>query len=208
MADDPYRTIARIYDRLIEPLNSKLKGLGLRMCPPAPGQKVLDIGCGTGTLLEQYRDGGATITGIDPSPSMLDKARYRLGPDAALVLADAQRTPFSGESFDLVTVTMVLHELPPIVRTAVLDEASRVLRPQGKILAIDFHDGPLVFPKGWVIRTLVTFVERAAGRKHFAGFRHFVTHGALPQLAADRGIRVETTRILGNGNMAVLVLTR
>lgn len=206
MSSDPYDTIAKHYDRLIEPLNIRLKGHGLALAPPRRDQRVLDMGCGTGTLLERYRDGGSAVWGIDASPAMLAVARRRLGPKASLLLGDVTRTPLAEASFDLVTVTMVLHEMPPEVRSAAVDEARRLIRPGGQLLAIDYHRGPLGFPRGWLLRGLTTVIERAAGREHWRGYRHFLAAGALPALASSHGLTVRARRIVGRGTFGVFLL--
>jgi ubiquinone/menaquinone biosynthesis C-methylase UbiE len=84
MNEDSYRRVAGIYDKLFEPLNRRLRLLGVRMFPPVQNMKVLDVGCGTGVHLDIYRRSGCELYGIDNSPSMLDVARTRLGEDAKL----------------------------------------------------------------------------------------------------------------------------
>ena len=203
---NPYEIIATLYDPIFEPLSRVLKDVGASMCPPQPGLDVLDVGCGTGTMLERYVVGGCRVAGVDASAAMLEVARQRLGPSGRLILGDASVMPFDDDAFDLVTFTMVLHELDPGTRAAVVREALRVLRPGGQMLVIDYHVGPLLFPRGWLQRGFTTFVERIAGRAHYRGFRHFVTHGAIPGLAAAHGLRVEARRVMAQGNFAIFVL--
>lgn len=203
---DPYRFIASRYDQLIEPLNAKLKNIALSLCPPRAGLAVLDVGCGTGTLLERYVDLGSRAFGIDPSSAMLEVARRRLGSRAELALGDARAMPFGEDSFDVVTFSMMLHELAPTMRNAVVREACRVLRADGRLLVIDYHHGPFGFPRGWLVKGFTFSVERIAGGEHFSGYRHFVTHGAIPGLARNHTLEIETHKIVGHGNFGVFLL--
>src|ERR1700712_4925549 len=67
---------------------------------PSP-QRVLELGCGTGHWLAQLTVNGQRVTGVDPSPGMLEKARARLQ-TTLLVRAQAEALPFRGEQFDRV----------------------------------------------------------------------------------------------------------
>ncbi|KRR05775.1 class I SAM-dependent methyltransferase [Bradyrhizobium valentinum] len=110
----------------------------------APGHCVLDIGCGTGTqAIATYRRAqpGGSVVGIDVSENMLTTARrkvHRAGVDIAFHHADAARLPFDDGRFNLVTITTVMHMIPPSRRRLCLSEASRVLRCGGRLLLIDY----------------------------------------------------------------------
>ncbi|NQW12451.1 MAG: metalloregulator ArsR/SmtB family transcription factor [Alphaproteobacteria bacterium] len=106
----------------------------------APGGDLLDIGTGTGRVLECVAAHVDQAIGIDTARPMLEIARANL--DAAglrrcqVRLADMYRLPFPAERFDTVTMNMVLHyaEAP----AEVLSEAARVLKPGGRVLLVDF----------------------------------------------------------------------
>lgn len=108
------------------------------------GERMLDIGCGTGSLVvEAGRLVGPAggVTGIDPSPEMIARAgrkARRAGIDADFQEAGAERLPFPDARFDLVTSTLMLHHLPKPARDTSLAEAARVLKPGGRFLAVDF----------------------------------------------------------------------
>src|SRR5918997_2315287 len=74
-----------------------LRHTGLR-----PGERVLDVGCGTGVFLRMCADRAAAVTGIDASEGLLALARERV-PAADLRLGDLQVLPFADDEFDLVT---------------------------------------------------------------------------------------------------------
>ncbi|RLB60276.1 MAG: hypothetical protein DRI90_14095 [Deltaproteobacteria bacterium] len=203
---DPYQAIARRYDTFIDPMNRKLKRMMLQFAPPEPGAVVLDVGCGTGTLLELYAAADCEVWGIDASPAMLAVARKRLGRQARLHDGDATAMPYPEGRFDWVVFTFVLHEMALDTRLGVLAEAKRVLHPEGRILVVDYHTGPLGFPRGWLLKGFTTIIERAAGGDHWAGYRHFMAHDAIDGLAAQAGLLIERQRVVGWGNLAISVL--
>jgi len=100
-----------------------------------PGERVLDLACGDGALLEVLRSRGIDgAIGVDMSEGELGAARTRLGPSANLVRARAQALPFEDGSFDLVTCHLALMLMRPIEEALI--EVRRVLRPGGKIAAV------------------------------------------------------------------------
>jgi ArsR family transcriptional regulator len=116
----------------------------LALVPPGPEGRLLDIGTGTGRVLELLAPRVRQALGVDASKAMLALARARLnGPDlahCAVRQADMYRLPLSDQSFDIVVLQMVLHyaEDP----AGVVAEAARVLRPGGRLIVIDLaaHD--------------------------------------------------------------------
>ena len=205
---DPYHGSAADYDRWIEPLNAGLRAIGLRMVPPKSGMIVLDVGCGTGTHLALYQEQGCITHGIDPSPSMLTMAHSKLGARGHLIHGDGSRLPYRNGSFDLVIFSMVLHEAAPSIRTAIFSEGRRVLGRDGRLLIIDYHPGPFLFPKGWWVKGLITAIELSAGSDHFKHYRHFLAGGGITSLADRGGLDVETRKIVSGGNLAVCVLKK
>ncbi len=114
------------------------------MLPAAAGDCLLDLGTGTGRLLELFGPKVRSGRGIDLSREMLAIARTALNQaglaNCAVRQADLYRVPFDDRSFSLVTIHQVLHYLDRPERA--ISEAARVLRPGGKILVVDFapHD--------------------------------------------------------------------
>src|SRR5580765_7855963 len=97
----------------------------LELLAPQPGERILDVGCGEGTLMQQIADRGATVVGADSAPSMVEAAQAR-GLDARLV--DAEALPFEGE-FDAVFSNAALHWVRD--HDALLDGVARALRRPG-----------------------------------------------------------------------------
>jgi demethylmenaquinone methyltransferase/2-methoxy-6-polyprenyl-1,4-benzoquinol methylase/phosphoethanolamine N-methyltransferase len=111
----------------------------------SPSEALLDIGCGTGTLLRaaaMRSDRSRLLAGIEPAASLIAQAATKLtgvAPQIVLTRGYAQQLPFPDASFDVVSATEMLHHLPnPPVLEEVLREAHRVLRPGGRFVALDF----------------------------------------------------------------------
>jgi ubiquinone/menaquinone biosynthesis C-methylase UbiE len=206
MSEDSYRRVAGIYDNLFEPLNRRLRLLGVRMFPPGQNMKVLDVGCGTGVHLDIYRRSGCELYGIDNSPSMLDVARNRLGEDAELRLGDATEMPYESNTFDLIVCMLVLHEMDQRMRRSVIAEMKRVIKTDGRILLIDFHAGRARPLKGWLTKPIIFLSEVAAGRRHFRNYRHFMSIRGLQGLIEENQLSEEQHKVVAGGTLALYVV--
>jgi demethylmenaquinone methyltransferase / 2-methoxy-6-polyprenyl-1,4-benzoquinol methylase len=99
-----------------------------------PGDRVLDSCCGTGDLAVAALRAGATVTGLDFSGRMLERAR-RKSSEIVWVQGDAQQLPFENASFDAATVGFGVRNLDDLERG--LAELRRVLRPGGRVAILE-----------------------------------------------------------------------
>jgi demethylmenaquinone methyltransferase/2-methoxy-6-polyprenyl-1,4-benzoquinol methylase len=108
------------------------------------GDRLLDVGCGTGTLALMAAGRGAEVVGIDPSAGMLAEAerKRKQSPSAGRVrfveagVAEMD-TAFEGESFDVVTASLVLSELGDDEQAWALARAFELLEPGGRLVIAD-----------------------------------------------------------------------
>jgi ubiquinone/menaquinone biosynthesis C-methylase UbiE len=206
MSKKAYTKSARWYDTFIEPLVRTLRMAGLMLFRPRKGMSVLDVGCGTGTHLGIYQKVGCRVYGIDLSPTMLGVARAKLAGHAGLGLGDGSRMPFPDGSFDLVTAMLLFHEMPPSLRSPVIEEAGRVVKKDGRVMVIDYHPGPVRSPEGLLFKSVITSIEFLAGREHFRNYRHFMAGGGLTPLLGKNGLLVEKQKVVGGGTVGLYLL--
>lgn len=122
----------------------RFRDLMLRPAGIRPGEHVLDVACGTGTVaIAAARKVGSTgsITGIDASQGMIERAQSKArqaGLNLTFVQGTAHELPFEDGRFDVVMGTLMLHHLSKPTRGAFAHEALRVLRPGGRLVLVDF----------------------------------------------------------------------
>jgi ubiquinone/menaquinone biosynthesis C-methylase UbiE len=109
-----------------------------------PGDAVLDVGCGTGTLaLEVARHIGRTgrVAGVDPGTQQIARARAKAARRHLPIdfqIGVIEQLPFPDHSFDVVFSTLMMHHLPAPFKRQGLSEIARVLKPGGRLVIADF----------------------------------------------------------------------
>lgn len=136
-----YDRLAAAYDRLVAPLQAGTRRRVLDLLAVAPGERVLEVGCGPGRglipLARRVGPGGRVV-GLDAAPGMVTRARSRveragLADRVDLLLGDARSLPLAGDAFDVAFVEDTLELFPPGEMRVVLAELSHVLVPDGRL---------------------------------------------------------------------------
>jgi ubiquinone/menaquinone biosynthesis C-methylase UbiE len=137
---EEYARLAPVYDAkwsfyIDATIRATLERLRLR-----PSDRILDVGCGTGALLERLAQvhPAAQLAGVDPVPEMLAYARRKVPPEVALREGWAERLPFENGRFDMVVSCNAFHYIRE-PETA-LREMGRVLAPGGRLVITDWCD--------------------------------------------------------------------
>ncbi len=157
-----YNKIAKVYDLLSEHSEEPVRRQGLEILAAHPGERVLEIGAGTGHCLASLARQDTRVFGIDLSEGMLRQARETcLG--AQLARGDAAQLPFASGSMDalFMSFTLELFDTPEI--PTVLAECRRVLRPGGRIVVVgmskDGGRGIMVDAFEWTHRHFPNFLD-------------------------------------------------
>ncbi|MCI0605383.1 class I SAM-dependent methyltransferase [bacterium] len=134
-----------LYDPLVKLLggDSARKQLVLQ-ASIGTGERVLDVGCGTGTLalLMKKNQPDVDITGIDPDPRALGRAKRKsekVGFDIRFDQGFAENLTYAEDSFDRVFSSFMFHHLQKEEKEGMLREVRRVLKPNGYFHLLDFH---------------------------------------------------------------------
>jgi demethylmenaquinone methyltransferase / 2-methoxy-6-polyprenyl-1,4-benzoquinol methylase len=149
--NDLFAAIARRYDLLNDlqsfGLHRHWKHRVVELAALRPGQRALDVCCGTGDIALALARGGAEVTGLDFSRAMLDIAETRrlkntrsTACDPKFIQGDAQQLSFPDNSFDAVTVGYGLRNLADWGTG--LSEMLRVAKPGGRLVVLDFGKPP------------------------------------------------------------------
>ena len=133
-----FEILAPVYDIIALPA-ARLRRAAVTFAGAPAGSSVLDVATGTGSQAIAFARRGYAVTAIDLSEAMLGVARRKAGSDTVRFEAgDATRLRFGADSFDVVTTSFALHDMPPSIRERALGEMVRVARPAGTILIADY----------------------------------------------------------------------
>lgn len=181
-----FRVLTAIYDPVVRltTRESEFKRRLLEQARLQPGERVLDLGCGTGTLAitAKRAQPGAEIVGLDGDTDVLRRAREKAIAAGAVIRFDqglSTNLPHADDSFDIVLSTLFFHHLTPPSKQATAREIARVLSPGGRLFVADW--GP---PQDLLMRIAFLAVRSLDGFE----LTRENAEGALPSIFAEAGL--------------------
>jgi ubiquinone/menaquinone biosynthesis C-methylase UbiE len=171
------------------------------------GDRLLDVGCGTGTLAVSAARAGAHVVAIDRSPAMLEVARQKAvaaGVSVDWHEGEASFPPTAEAPFDVVTATFVLSELSRDLAELAILRLGQMLRPGGRLVIAD--EAP---PRRSTLRIMAAVPRAILGVLSFAVLQLAPTRRhPWRQLLEDAGLQVASERSYQGGGLVVLVARR
>jgi len=168
-----------------------------------PGETVLEIGCGTGAVARAARarvGPAGQVFAIDPSGEMIAVARRKAARERLQIdfrVSGIESLPFPDASVDVVLSSLMMHHLPADLKRTGLSEVSRVLKPGGRLVIVDFgkRQGLLSHlalsaivhhPSGHTVEELVPVLDTAGFNDLRTGELGMMSLGFVTARAADR----------------------
>ncbi len=197
-----YRWFSIIYDQFMRFFSfifyggfggeRRLRELAINWLEPQPGDKIIDICSGSGTLSIMLADvlrGEGEVIGIELSPDLIKKTRKKkIPPGLKFIHGDAQNINFPSNYFDKAVIFGALHETPYEVRRNVLVEAYRVIKPDGHIFFLE-HNQPV---KKWKA-TLFSIMERF--NPEYKTYKDLLKRGLINQIK-QAGFEIVKTDVI------------
>jgi ubiquinone/menaquinone biosynthesis C-methylase UbiE len=191
------------YGSLIDPFFKDLREIIPQFADMKPGDKALDICCGTGAQVFVYQQGGIIASGVDLNPGMLNLAlrKARSGQTAiSFYLADANKLPFVDHFFDFTSISFGLHDKDRETRYRIVSEMKRVTKQNGNIIFIDFT---VPLPDN-AYGLLARSVEWLVGGRHYQGFKDYLKRGGLEEIIWNQQLKINKRHRL-KGGMATII---
>ena len=178
----------RMYDSVAALLRERLwRGLVARHVAPRPGDVIVDVGCGTGSLalLLQHVEPQARIIGVDPDREVLGTARRKADDAGAAVewrvgMGDAMVEVVGSGTASAVVSSLVLHQCPMAMKRAVLASMFVALRPGGRLVIADYG-----LQRTRLMRLAFRVVQLADGKQDTQPN----ADGILPRLISEAGFQ-------------------
>jgi len=191
------------YRIFIDPLISGLRKQLVSMI--LPGDKVIDIACGTGALSLEMSGRAGHVTGIDLSEDMIATARLtaqkRRIQNITFELIDAtDLSCYTDSSFDVAVSTLAMHQFDPETGVKVLNEMKRLAK---RVIIADYNCPMKPGPAKW----LAWGIERIARGDHYRNFRIYMAAGGMQKLAGEAGLKISSLEERGKGVFIIALLS-
>ncbi|MFW5758020.1 MAG: class I SAM-dependent methyltransferase [Bacteroidota bacterium] len=192
--------LARIYDSV---LYIPIKNIRQRVSEELRDReykKIIDLCCGTGNQLKYLQDKGFdNLKGVDLSDNMLRQA-YRNGLNGVCQKMDASNTDFADHEFDAAIMSFALHETHAETARNIFIESKRIVRPDGKIIIVDYAFDKHTHPLG---KFATRAVEKFVGGDHYRNFKFFIKTSLLKEMTRGIPLIHEVSFLMGAVRMWV-----
>jgi ubiquinone/menaquinone biosynthesis C-methylase UbiE len=188
------------YDKVFDSL---LRGARMKICEIADikkQDKILDVCCGTGAQASLFSKKSDSVYAIDLDQRMIEFALKRKN-KVSFGVAYAEYLPFPSDFFDIVSISLALHEKDEQLRKAVVSEIKRVVKKNGKIIIVDYNM-PLSF--SFLIKT----IERLAGEHHFRCFNNYLLKGGLETILKENNLEISASASAVGGIIKIIKIKK
>lgn len=190
-----FHSLTRFYDHVVRLTTRErfFKKALINQVTAKEDEKLLDVGCGTGTLIQMlaHQQPKLIITGLDADAEVLNHASAKIKPLENTITLEqgyAQQTPFDSDSFDIAVSSLFFHHLTSDQKLQAFKDILRVLKPEGRFYMADWGK-----PSSFIQRLLFYFVQMLDGFETTSDN----VEGALPDMIQAAGfIETEETAII------------
>jgi len=195
------------YSTIVDPILKDVRNCVVKLSGIKAGDRVLDVACGTGDQVFHYEQKGAIAAGVDRNPNMIELAernRKRQGSKATFRIAGAVGLPFPDVYFDIVSISLALHEMERDERNKAVSEMKRVVKKKGTLMFIDFRS-PL---RRNFIGCFIRAIEFIAGRENHKHFRDYLAQSGLKGVLKEAKLTSQKEAFLSSGNLQIIKTRR
>lgn len=192
------------YETLIDPFLKDMRTFITQFADINPGDRILDVCCGTGAQILEYAQRGPVAVGIDNDPAMLrvaegNRMKQKLD-NISFRLADATSLPFKDNYFDYVSISFGLHDKTREVRNRVISEMKRVVKQHGALILADYQ---VPLPRNiWAIAAWS--IEFLVDGSHYEGFKDYLGSGGLDGILRTHTLREERRARVKSGLVVIV----
>lgn len=177
------RVVAGVRCRVVDVTNARL------------GSRILDVATGTGEQAFAFAQRGFEVVGVDISTDMLRIANeHNKYTNVTFRVADAANMPFEDDYFDVSCISFALHDMPFSIRENVLEEMTRVTRPRGTIIIVDY-----AVPANTIIRKLFFRIASLGETKYFPEFVNAMLRSDFMEQLKNVGVRIDAEILVLGG---------
>ena len=186
---------SRLYDFLLFPFLHNTRKKTAQLVTQLNPQSVIDICCGTGNQLSYLHNKNIELTGIDNSEKMLKQSK-----NIKCHFQDARNIDFSDNTFDLAMIQLALHEKPFEDQIKIINEAYRIIKPNGHLLILDYEISQKTNKSS---KYIIYIIEYIAGKDHFRNFKQFHKNNCTNSLINNDKFYLEKQELIAGNSMSL-----